>query len=99
MNFNNNLKRKDKILILNEIFNNGINPLLFQKTSTYVFIQDLINHNLFKMGDKYYDEKEVNKFENDINKINAYLIEKLHFKYDDLNKVLIVLFKEGKSIL
>ena len=98
-NFNKKLDRKDKIRILNEIAQNGFNPMLFKKPKTYVFMQDLRNKDLFKMEDKYYTNEEMKKFEQDMNILNAYLIEKQSFKYEELNKVLIVTFKEGKSIL
>lgn len=98
-NFNKKLDRKAKIRILHEIAQNGFNPMLFKKPKTYVFMQDLRDRNLFKMEDTYYTEQEMNNFEKEINLLNAYLIEKQVFKYDELNKVLIVSFKEGKSIL
>jgi hypothetical protein len=96
---NRKLDRKEKIRIINEIAQNGYNPMLFKKPKTYVFMQDLRDRNLFKMEDTYYTEQEMNNFEKEINLLNAYLIERQVFKYDELNKVLIVSFKEGKSIL
>lgn len=98
-NFNDKLDRKEKIKLLNQIYNNGYNPVLFKKPKMYVFIQDLSDRNLFKMEDKYYTEEEMNIFEKDNNLINMYLNEKHNIRYEELNKVLIVWYKDGKSTL
>ena len=96
---NNKLNRKDKIRILNEIYKNGLNPILFEQPKTYIFLQDLRDRNTYKMEDKYFTEEEMHKFEQEINNRNSYLIEKQIFKHEKLSKVITIAFKEGKKIL
>lgn len=73
--------------------------MLFIKPKTYVFVQDLRDRNMFKMGDKFYTEDDINKVKQDINYLNSFLVKKQMFKKEELNKVIVVVFKEGKSIL
>ena len=98
-NLNKKLTRNDKIKILNEFYSNGFNPMLFKKPKTYVFIQDLRCMDSFIMEGKRYSELEIKEFKNDLNKLNVYLINAELFKYDELNKIIIVVFKPGKTIL
>lgn len=93
------LTRSQKIKLIEHVYENGYNELLFKEPINKVFFQDLNNPGFYKSDGKLYSEDEVTQIEKEIDEINNYLKTNKIQIYDKQHMIIIVGFKEGKSIL
>jgi len=93
------LTRKQKIKLIEHVYENGYNELLFKKPIYKVFFQDLHNPGFYKSEGKLYREEEVIQIEREIDEINKYLNFNRIQIHDKEHMILIVSYKEGKTIL
>lgn len=93
------LTRIQKIKLIEHVYENGYNELLFKEPICKVFFQDLNNPGFYKSDGKLYSEDEMIQIEKEIDEINKYLnANKIHI-HDKQHMIIVVKYKEGKTIL
>lgn len=93
------LTRSQKIKLIEHVYENGYNELLFKEPICKVFFQDLNNPGFYKSDGKLYSEDEMIQIEKEIDGINKYLnANKIHI-HDKQHMIIVVKYKEGKTIL
>lgn len=93
------LTRKQKIKLIEHVHEKGYNELLFKEPISKVFFQELHNPGFYESEGKSYSEEELIKIEAEINEINKYLkTNRIHI-HDKQHMIIVVKYKEGKSIL
>ena len=93
------LTRSQKIKLIEHVYENGYNELLFNEPICRVFFQDLHNPGFYESEGKLYSEEELNNIENELHEINKYLKTNKIQIHDKKHMIFVVKYKEGKSIL
>lgn len=93
------LTRKQKIQLIEHVYENGYNELLFKEPISKVFFQELHNPGFYESEGKLYSEEELIKIETEIHEINKYLKTNRIQIHDKQHMIIVVKYKEGKSIL
>ncbi len=93
------LTRSQKIKLIEHVYENGYNELLFKEPISKVFFQELHNPGFYESEGKSYSEEELIKIEEEVYEINKYLkINRIQI-YDKQHMIIVVKYREGKSIL
>ncbi len=93
------LTRSQKIKLIEHVYDNGYNELLFKEPICKVFFQELNNAGFYKSDGKMYSENEVIQIEKEIDEINKYLKTNKIQIHDKQHMIIVVKYIEGKSIL
>lgn len=93
------LTRSQKIKLIQHVYENGYNELLFKEPISRVFFQELHNPGFYESEGKLYSEEDLYRIEREINEINKYLKTNRIQIHDKKHMIIVVKYKEGKSIL
>jgi len=93
------LTRSQKIKLIEHVYENGYNELLFKEPVCKVFLQELHNPGFYESEGKLYSEEEVIQIEKEIDEINKYLKTNKIQIYDKQHLIIMVKYIEGKTIL
>jgi hypothetical protein len=93
------LTRKQKIKLIEHVYENGYNELLFKEPVSKVFFQELHNPGFYESEGILYSEEELIKIEDELYKINKYLKTNQIQIHDKQHMIVVVKYKEGKTIL